>query len=80
MVDILVFDRDEDAVGVVKDLTVILARVTFDWSVHDGQKLLHILHEHPVEQPLIPNLQELCRLMTLLHVCLVSIKFGTEST
>ena len=80
MVDILVFDRDEDAVGVVKDLTVILARVTFDWSVYDGLQLLHILHKHPVEQPLIPNLQELCRLITLLHVCLVSIKFGTEST
>lgn len=67
--NILFFERDEEAVGVVKDFTVILARVTFNWSIDDWKQLLHIVNEHLIEQPLVPHLQERILMSTFFVLC-----------
>lgn len=50
---LLVFEADVQALRVVKDTTILLARLPDSGGVHNWQQLLHIVYKNLVEQPLI---------------------------
>ena len=46
----------EVLLGPPEDVSVLGAGQAHSGGVHDGHQVLYVLHQHPVEQPLIPLL------------------------